>query len=432
MQDTNPTFQPFGKKIVSITGGATPLKSNEEQYAPEGIKLLRIQNISESGLVFDDLVYITKGVHNGLLARSQLAESDLLMTITGRIGTASVVQSFHLPANINQHIVRIRLKIDEILPEFASDYLNTGIGRLFSNRGVTGTTRIALDYEAIREIPICCPPLPVQQEMVSEMERARESRRRKLEQADALLAGLNEYLLKRIGLIMPEPDNRFAYATKLNGIKNSKQISANYFHPGRINALRCAQQANNIKRSARLEDIADFLRELTANYEPEVYLGLGGVQGNTGELADTYEEPGQGQAFIFHKDNVLFAHLRPYLNKVWLAEYQGVCSTEFHVIRVKDEVDDVLTGYLAAILRSSVIVSQTKHLMTGNTHPRLANDDVVDLVIPIPDIKIQQEVVSELHNRRAEARRLRQEAAREWKAAKARFEARLLGGEVSQ
>jgi len=42
-------------------------------------------------------------------------------------------------------------------------------------------------------------------------------------------------------------------------------------------------------------------------------------------------------------------------------------------------------------------------------------------------VKIQREIVDELR-RRLEARRPREKAAREWEAAKARFEIQLLGG----
>ena len=95
--------------------------------------------------------------------------------------------------------------------------------------------------------------------------------------------------------------------------------------------------------------------------------------------------------------DVLFARLRPHLHKVWRAERDGVCSTEFHVIRIKEDVPDLLPDYLAAVLRSSVVVVQTKHMMTGNTY-----------------------------RRRLEGRRLREEAVRERDAAKASYEERLL------
>jgi hypothetical protein len=66
-------------------------------------------------------------------------------------------------------------------------------------------------------------------------------------------------------------------------------------------------------------------------------------------------------------------------------------------------------------------------MMTGNTHPRLANEDVVNLIVPIPDPKIQAIIAAEVTRRRAEARRLRSSAGAEWAAAKARFEQELLG-----
>ena len=45
----------------------------------------------------------------------------------------------------------------------------------------------------------------------------------------------------------------------------------------------------------------------------------------------------------------------------------GCCSTEFHVLRVKD-AGAVLPDYLAATLRSRLTLAQTVHMMTGNTH----------------------------------------------------------------
>lgn len=75
---------------------------------------------------------------------------------------------------------------------------------------------------------------------------------------------------------------------------------------------------------------------------------------------------------------MIYGRLRPYLNKVIVAEQGGICSTEFHVMRVIDRTS-VLSEYVAAILRSDLILAQTKHMMTGNTHPRISNDDVKNL-----------------------------------------------------
>ena len=66
-------------------------------------------------------------------------------------------------------------------------------------------------------------------------------------------------------------------------------------------------------------------------------------------------------------------------------------------------------------------------MMTGNTHPRLANEDVVNLVVPVPGRDIQQRIADEVASRREAARRLRTAAVQMWDGAKRCFEEELLG-----
>ena len=66
-------------------------------------------------------------------------------------------------------------------------------------------------------------------------------------------------------------------------------------------------------------------------------------------------------------------------------------------------------------------------MMTGNTHPRLTNEDVVNLVIPIPKPAVQETIATEARRRREAARRLRADAETGWQAAKRWFEEQLFG-----
>ena len=65
-------------------------------------------------------------------------------------------------------------------------------------------------------------------------------------------------------------------------------------------------------------------------------------------------------------------------------------------------------------------------MMTGNAHPRLANEDVANLTIPIPSPEVQTRIADEVGRRREEARRLRAEAEASWAGAKGWFEGELL------
>jgi len=228
---------------------------------------------------------------------------------------------------------------------------------------------------------------------------------------------------------VPKMENPYVYATVRSQLVNEKRLNPDYFHPERILTIRSMKQKKNSLRVERLEDIVDFVREITTAEASPIYIGLANVQSHTGELVEP-TETATGSCFKFKENDILFARLRPYLNKVYLAENTGVCSTEFHVIRIKtasNPDDEILPNYLASVLRSSLILAQTRHMMTGNTHPRLANDDVINLQIPIVKPSIQRAIVKEMIQSRDESRRLRDEAAKKLKEFNERFEAQLLG-----
>ncbi|MGR8935735.1 MAG: restriction endonuclease subunit S [Gammaproteobacteria bacterium] len=162
----------------SPVGGATPTRGDAELYDTAGIKFLRIQNIGKDELILDDVKFIKQAVHDGDLCRSQLREDDVLLTITGRVGTAAVVSIDILPANINQHIVRLRLRRNDCLPGYLSAYLNSAIGFCLSNRGVTGGTRIALDYPTIGSLQIPLPPIATQEAILQKITAIRAEAKR--------------------------------------------------------------------------------------------------------------------------------------------------------------------------------------------------------------------------------------------------------------
>lgn len=121
----------------------------------------------------------------------------------------------------------------------------------------------------------------------------------------------------------------------------------------------------------------------------QTYVGLEHISSGTGvacEFADA-EKMAAGVGFL--SGDVLFPKLRPYLNKVWLADRDGMCSSEFHVLTARTALTP---EFLAIFLRSSFIVRQTSRLMTGTTLPRLQTDDIRRLLIPTPPQEIQSKI----------------------------------------
>lgn len=183
--------------IVAMSGGATPKAEEQAKYyadADSGVPFVRVQNLSVSGeLALDDVKHINYETHHGLLARSQVKQDDLLIKITGvgRMAVASVPpQGFE--GNINQHIVRIRTK-DRATSEALAAWLNTDVAEALAKRRSTGGTRPALDYPALRSIPVI-----LDERVEREMRTAYDEYKTALKQAEQQL----ESAKRRIEVIL--------------------------------------------------------------------------------------------------------------------------------------------------------------------------------------------------------------------------------------
>lgn len=178
-----------------------------------------------------------------------------------------------------------------------------------------------------------------------------------------------------------------------------------FFHPMRTHAIEAIKKSRVL--SLPLNEVAKFRRELVNNIPENMkYIGLENIVSNSGEYVETTTKESISSAFVFKKGDVLFPKLRPYLNKVFYADFDGVCSTEFHVF----EAQKCDPYFLFSFLTRSIVVEQTSRLMTGNTLPRLQTEDIENLFIPIPEETEQEKIVAGVKTIYERAKRLRQEA----------------------
>lgn len=145
------------KKPVKMNSGITPKVTEYDDYytdADKGIPFLRVQNLSPEGLCLSDCKYINEKTHSGILKRSQVFQGDLLIKITG-VGHMAItsIAPEGFEGNINQHIVAVKTKNPKLNEQIAT-FLNSDVGEMLASHRATGGTRPALDYAALRSIPI--------------------------------------------------------------------------------------------------------------------------------------------------------------------------------------------------------------------------------------------------------------------------------------
>ncbi len=398
-----------------------------DDYAGSGVPLLRISNITDDGRIDEsDLVFISSDLASKF-TRSSVEPGDLVISQRGTLGVPAVVPASHPLWCISANLIAI--KRATLPADYLQAYLSYASGAVQLRRAQSGQVQAKITTGDVASVVV--PKVANVNVLIAALDVARAARRRKLEEAESLLAGLDAFVLEALGLELPPPDaHRTTYAIRLADVRDGRKLYPDYFHPERLNAIRAVERQYKGDRCATLLSVAEFRRDQRRVQPDDHYLGLANVQPKTGERVENTEGDGEGTVFVYAQNDVLFARLRPYLNKVYRAESSGVCSPEFHVMRVRSGADGmprVIPDYLAAVLRSGLVLSQTRHMMTGNTHPRLANDDVVNLVVPIPDSTTQKKIADEVLRRRDVARRLREDADKLWADAKWRFEEELLG-----
>lgn len=93
--------------IAKLGSGSTP-RGGQRVYVESGVPFIRSQNVYNGGLRLEDVAYID--ATNKSKSGSIVFDMDLLLNITGRsIGRCAMVPSDFSEANVNQHVMIIRL-----------------------------------------------------------------------------------------------------------------------------------------------------------------------------------------------------------------------------------------------------------------------------------------------------------------------------------
>ena len=95
---------------------------------------------------------------------------------------------------------------------------------------------------------------------------------------------------------------------------------------------------------------------------------------------------------LFYKGNVLYSKLRPYLNKVIVADEDGACTTEILAF----DFGHIYNKYAQAYLMSPFFVDYANSDSYGIKMPRLGSKKGNNALFPIPPLREQQRIVEKI------------------------------------
>ncbi|EGK8033462.1 restriction endonuclease subunit S [Campylobacter upsaliensis] len=236
--------------------------------------------------------------------------------------------------------------------------------------------RESIDYLEFKKMFLPTPPLQEQKEIAEFLDKKCEKIQNYINKKQKLITLLQE---KKQALINQ------AVTKGLNPNIESK--------PSGIEYLGLIPHHWEVKK---LKYIAT-LRNQKSN-DSDFKVGLENIESQTGKYIPTTEVVFEDSGIYFYKNDILFGKLRPYLAKVFLADREGVCVSEFLVLTPKKQCGNFLKFLMLSPLFISVVDGSTY----GSKMPRASWEFIGNLKIPLPPLHEQKEIAAFLDSKVAQ------------------------------
>ena len=425
--------------IVSIASGATPSVKEEEKFysdAENGVPFIRVQNLSPTNeLMLNDLRYINHETHEKYLNRSQIKEGYLLVKITGvgRMAVSSIVPA-NFEGNINQHLVAIKTK-DSFTSEVLATFLNTDIAEKLASRRATGGTRPALDYGALKSMPIVFKP-----EIVELVKKAVNSKKQKETQAAQLLASIDGYLLEALGITLPPTSEKKTFF-----ITNSSKISGGrfdpYYHQSEFKDLELAL----INGRYEIKSFRKLARKITSGTTPKAggddytdcNLGVPFIR--SGEINEFDEIDLDDVVFIkpdthnralksspLKKNDLMIAIVGATIGQVGIFKYDFEANINQAIALVRFD-NSISVEFVKSFLKTTIGQKILDKLKRPVARANINLEEIASIKIPLPPLEKQTEIADHISALRLQAKQLQHEAQTELERAKIEVERMILG-----
>ena len=338
--------------LVEISNGYA-FKSS--QYVDNGIRVIRITNVQKGNIEDNDPKYYDKSTLPQLL-RYTIEEGDILMSLTGNVGRVGLFPKELTPAYLNQRVARIRVTSSDLDSQYLFYVLNSDRFENDAINNSAGVAQLNLSTKWVNEYEIPFPPLEEQKKIAAILDAADDYR-----QKTKALIDKYDQLTQSLFLDM--------FGDPVTNPKGWKK--------------------------APLSTICDFSKTTIKPEEikeGDAYLGLESIQKSSGKIIEKFTVAAgelKSNKFFFDENYILYGKLRPYLNKVAVPNFSGVCSTD--IIPLKPIADHSVKAFIVSLLRGDWFVSYADERSSGANLPRISPKEVQKYSSIIPPLELQNQ-----------------------------------------
>lgn len=433
----------FHHRLLSYKYPSSPLQkfliskpqygANEASISRESNEIpryIRITDIDENGCLADNLGATAKNVESKYI----LKNNDILIARSGNTVGKSYI---HKTDTVNEtcffagYLIRFVIDSNLILPDYVFIFTKLSV---FANwvkvtQRVTGQPNI--NAEEYSNLPIPVPPIEVQRKIIEIYQNAQKARLNKIEEAKQLLDGIEDYIANKLQLntIRKRGEKHQPFTLKSTSLFGSRFDVQ--FHAGIKDAIR---QTEEVPYKA-LGEIAAFSSEgwnqKSIFNDKFPYIEISSINTTVGCIEDissvSLNNPPSRAKKIVRRDDILISTTRPNRGAICIYDCDNIsiASTGFSVIRETDNC--VRKEYLYLALRLSSSLEQMSLRCSGGNYPAITESELKKILIPIPSITIQEDIIETVAKTRNIASQLQEQGNQLMETAKQKIENIILG-----
>ena len=401
------------------------IRDNNEQP-----RYIRITDIDENGLISPDELGATVANLDG---KYILNENDIVIARSGAtVGKAYIHRHLPYTCVYAGYLIRFVVDSEKILPNYLFAYTQLNPYKEWVNAIQRPSAQPNINAEEYQSLEIPLPNLSKQQKIVDYINEAYTQKRAKEVEAQQLLDSIDNYLLKELGITIPE------FKTDIGSrmfIIQRSELKGRYT-PGLYKDAISLH--STIYDNISLSHLAYVNPNARLPYKDEKmmisFIPMESVNEIYAEINDNKNcIVADSKGFTrFQEGDLLWAKITPCMENGKsaiakdLINGYGCGSTEFHVIRPKN--NDLLIEYIHSLLHMRV-VRQTAKLYFGGSagQQRVASDFLESFNVPLPSKTKQQEIVNYIADIRTRAKALQAEGKVILEEAKRKVEQMIIG-----
>lgn len=348
----------FLSNVADWGSGGTPSRKNPDYYGGY-IPWIKTGEL-EDGYIFDSEEKITEDAVAHSSAKLFPIDSVLIAMYGATIGKTAILG---IPATTNQACACARCR-DVLNNKYLFYYLRSQKDT-FIAKG-KGGAQPNISQDIIRNHMIPLPPLAEQKRIV--------------EQIESLFSKLDEAKEKAQEVIYGyEARNAAVYNDAFSGRLTAQWRKDNY--------------KENKWETKRFDEVADIKSNLVepSNYLEFPHIAPDNIEKRTGILLDyhTIAEDGvKSGKHRFYAGQILYSKIRPYLSKVVMVDFDGLCSADMYPIEAKEN-----TKYLLYYMLSDMFLEQASSAGSRSVLPKINQKELSAIKVRITSDEEQKEVV---------------------------------------